>query len=165
MTSRQCAPPRSALPICSVVQMLSKICDRNLRLSGLCPAIPNMTKKLQLADCQSTAILRSCLGKIRTLTGGTRIRRATITPQGNFSVIRLSCRFDDAKVRTFFYPANFSATFFLFLQKKSVVRSVLNAEKRRCNKNITGKRCRIAAFCCIFAKDYKTDSDATAQRL
>ena len=40
-------------------------------------------RKLQLVDYQLTAILRSCLGRIRTLTGGTRIRRATITPQGN----------------------------------------------------------------------------------
>ena len=39
-------------------------------------------RKLQLAGNQLTAILRSCLGRIRTLTGGTRIRRATITPQG-----------------------------------------------------------------------------------
>ena len=41
--------------------------------------------KLQLTDNQLTAILRSCLGRIRTLTGGTRIRRATITPQGKVS--------------------------------------------------------------------------------
>ena len=27
--------------------------------------------------------IECCLGRIRTLTGGTRIRRATITPQGN----------------------------------------------------------------------------------
>ena len=31
-----------------------------------------------------------CLGKIRTLTGGTRIRRATITPQGNLLFARQS---------------------------------------------------------------------------
>lgn len=54
----------------SVVQMLCKYGKR----------------KLQLADNQLTAILKSCLGRIRTLTGGTRIRRATITPQGNFYV-------------------------------------------------------------------------------
>lgn len=42
-------------------------------------------RKLQLADNQLTAILKSCLGRIRTLTGGTRIRRATITPQGKVS--------------------------------------------------------------------------------
>ena len=40
-------------------------------------------RKLQSTDYQPTAILSSCLGRIRTLTGGTRIRRATITPQGN----------------------------------------------------------------------------------
>ena len=39
--------------------------------------------KLQLTDYQLTAILRSSLGGIRTPAGGTRIRRATITPQGN----------------------------------------------------------------------------------
>ena len=40
-------------------------------------------RKLQPTDNQLTAILLCCLGRIRTLTGGTRIRRATITPQGN----------------------------------------------------------------------------------
>lgn len=40
-------------------------------------------RKLQLADYQPTAILRSCLGRIRTLTKGARNLRATITPQGN----------------------------------------------------------------------------------
>lgn len=52
----------------SVVQMLCKLSKR----------------KLQLTDNQLTAISLCCLGRIRTLTGGTRIRRATITPQGNF---------------------------------------------------------------------------------
>ena len=51
-----------------------------------------------------------CLGRIRTLTNGTRIRRATITPQG-----KVSCRFDVAKVRTFFEPTNL---FPLFFRKK-----------------------------------------------
>ena len=51
-----------------------------------------------------------CLGRIRTLTGGTRIRRATITPQG-----KVSGHFDVAKVRTFFEPTN---VFLLFLEKK-----------------------------------------------
>ena len=50
----------------SVVQMLCKYGKR----------------KLQLTDYQLTAILRSCLGRTRTLTNGTRIRCATITPQG-----------------------------------------------------------------------------------
>ena len=39
-------------------------------------------RKLQSTDYQLTAILRSCLGRTRTLTNGTRIRCATITPQG-----------------------------------------------------------------------------------
>ncbi len=38
-------------------------------------------KELNLSDL---ALYLCCLGRIRTLTGGTRIRRATITPQGNF---------------------------------------------------------------------------------
>ena len=38
-------------------------------------------KELNLSDL---ALSLCCLGRIRTLTGGTRIRRATITPQGNF---------------------------------------------------------------------------------
>ncbi len=37
-------------------------------------------KELNLSDL---ALYLCCLGRIRTLTGGTRIRRATITPQGN----------------------------------------------------------------------------------
>lgn len=39
-------------------------------------------KKLNLSDL---ALSLCCLGRIRTLTGGTRIRRATITPQGKMS--------------------------------------------------------------------------------
>ena len=39
-------------------------------------------KELNLSDL---ALSLSCLGRIRTLTGGTRIRRATITPQGKMS--------------------------------------------------------------------------------
>lgn len=39
-------------------------------------------KELSLCDL---ALYLSCLGRIRTLTGGTRIRRATITPQGKVS--------------------------------------------------------------------------------
>ncbi len=39
-------------------------------------------KELNLSDL---ALYLCCLGRIRTLTGGTRIRRATITPQGNLS--------------------------------------------------------------------------------
>lgn len=39
-----------------------------------------INKELSLCDL---ALYLSCLGRIRTLTGGTRIRRATITPQGN----------------------------------------------------------------------------------
>ena len=46
-----------------------------------------MKKELNLSDL---ALSLSCLGRIRTLTGGTRIRRATITPQGKMSVIYLS---------------------------------------------------------------------------
>lgn len=52
-------------------------------------------KELNLSDL---ALSLCCLGRIRTLTGGTRIRRATITPQGNVSV---SFRFDDCKVKDF----------------------------------------------------------------
>ena len=50
---------------------------------------PNFERNFQSADNKLTAILRSCLGRIRTLTGGTRIRRATITPQGNY--YRFAC--------------------------------------------------------------------------
>lgn len=61
-------------------------------------------RKLQSADYQLTAILRSCLGRIRTLTGGTRIRRATITPQ---DILKTA-----AKVLLFSDSAKFSAVFF-----------------------------------------------------
>ena len=45
-----------------------------------------INKELSLCDL---ALYLSCLGRIRTLTGGTRIRRATITPQGKvFFVLR-----------------------------------------------------------------------------
>ena len=54
-----------------------------------------------------------CLGRIRTLTGGTRIRRATITPQG-----KVSCHFDVAKVRTFFEPTNVFLLFFNIVLNK-----------------------------------------------
>lgn len=38
----------------------------------------------ELSRCD-LALYLCCLGRIRTLTGGTRIRRATITPQGKMS--------------------------------------------------------------------------------
>lgn len=44
-----------------------------------------MKKELNLSDL---ALSLRCLGRIRTLTGGTRIRRATITPQGNFMSVK-----------------------------------------------------------------------------
>lgn len=44
--------------------------------------VQNEKKKLQLAEFQLIGVYFCCLGRIRTLTGGTRIRRATITPQG-----------------------------------------------------------------------------------
>ena len=40
------------------------------------------TKKSQLIKIYQLRFSLCCLGRIRTLTGGTRIRRATITPQG-----------------------------------------------------------------------------------
>ena len=42
--------------------------------------VQNEKKKLQLAEFQLIGVYFCCLGRIRTLTGGTRIRRATITP-------------------------------------------------------------------------------------
>ncbi len=51
---------------------------------------------------------QSCLGKTRTLTNGTRIRCATITPQGNVFVFGfdlafglMSVPFDTAKLQLF----------------------------------------------------------------
>lgn len=49
---------------------------------------PNEVKGLMLNKKKSSSTMNSffigCLGKTRTLTNGTRIRCATITPQGNF---------------------------------------------------------------------------------
>ena len=56
------------------------------------------------------ALSLSCLGRIRTLTGGTRIRRATITPQGR--VARGCFPFASAKLGTIFELANFFEIFF-----------------------------------------------------
>lgn len=59
-----------------------------------------------------------CLGRIRTLTGGTRIRRATITPQGNWcgvvSLLRLQ------SYALYFYRTNFLTTFLSILPKNVV---------------------------------------------
>ena len=74
-----------------------------------------INKELSLCDL---ALYLSCLGRIRTLTGGTRIRRATITPQGNFSLgtggsLAAPYRaFASAKLCCFFYPCKFFHTFF-----------------------------------------------------
>ena len=56
------------------------------------------------------ALSLSCLGRIRTLTGGTRIRRATITPQGR--VARGYFPFASAKLGTIFELTNFFEIFF-----------------------------------------------------
>lgn len=60
----------NCIKIVSNIQFLT-FCDR-----------AKMKKELNLSDL---ALSLSCLGRIRTLTGGTRIRRATITPQGKMS--------------------------------------------------------------------------------
>lgn|GEM_PF-6211233 len=39
---------------------------------------------------QLLPVFKCCLGRIRTLTGGTRIRRATITPQGKIVSAKLN---------------------------------------------------------------------------
>ena len=48
--------------------------------------VRGIEKKKELSQ-RDLALSLCCLGRIRTLTGGTRIRRATITPQGKM------CRF------------------------------------------------------------------------
>ena len=70
-----------------------------------------INKELNLCDL---ALYLSCLGRIRTLTGGTRIRRATITPQG-----RVSLRFACAKLWDFFYLCKF----FRFFLRRSYEKS------------------------------------------
>ena len=47
-------------------------------------------KELNLSDL---ALSLSCLGRIRTLTGGTRIRSATITPPDKFVLRVQNCEF------------------------------------------------------------------------
>lgn len=62
-------------------------------------------KELNLSDL---ALSLSCLGRIRTLTGGTRIRRATITPQGKVLLQRGVCpSIASAKLMRFFDSAKF----------------------------------------------------------
>ena len=58
-----------------------------------------INKELSLCDL---ALYLSCLGRIRTLTGGTRIRRATITPQGSFYICVRSFPLSRCKVTTTF---------------------------------------------------------------
>ena len=70
-------------------------------------------RELQLTDNQLTAISRSCLGRIRTLTKGARNLRATITPQGNVRCdAEALFRFCDAKVVFFFILTKFFRHFF-----------------------------------------------------
>ena len=64
-------------------------------------------KELSIIDL---ALSLCCLGRIRTLTGGTRIRRATITPQGR--VARGCFPFASAKLGTIFELTNFFEIFF-----------------------------------------------------
>ena len=63
-----------------------------------------INKELSLCDL---ALYLSCLGRIRTLTGGTRIRRATITPQG-----KVCFAFAIAKLRGFAVSAKFFRHYF-----------------------------------------------------
>lgn len=63
-----------------------------------------INKGLSLCDL---ALYLSCLGRIRTLTGGTRIRRATITPQG-----KVCFAFAIAKLRGFAVSAKFFRHYF-----------------------------------------------------
>ena len=67
-------------------------------------------EKKKEPNLSDLALSLCCLGRIRTLTGGTRIRRATITPQG--SVARGYFPFASAKLQRFFYSAKFFGTFF-----------------------------------------------------
>ena len=62
-------------------------------------------KELSLRDL---ALSLCCLGRIRTLTKSARNSRATITPQGNLSVLR-------CKVTTFFLTHQIFQKDFLFL--------------------------------------------------
>ena len=93
----------NCIKIVSNIQFLT-FCDR-----------AKMKKGLNLSDL---ALSLCCLGRIRTLTGGTRIRRATITPQGNFSLgtggsLAAPYRaFASAKLCCFFYSCKFFRTFF-----------------------------------------------------
>ncbi len=64
-----------------------------------------INKELSLCDL---ALYLSCLGRIRTLTGGTRIRRATITPQG-----KVFFCFAVQSYGGFWEYANFFASFLL----------------------------------------------------
>lgn len=82
----------NCIKIVSNIQFLT-FCDR-----------AKMKKELNLSDL---ALSLSCLGRIRTLTGGTRIRRATITPQG-----KVCFAFAIAKLRAFAVSAKFFKHYF-----------------------------------------------------
>lgn len=82
----------NCIKIVSNIQFLT-FCDR-----------AKMKKELNLSDL---ALSLSCLGRIRTLTGGTRIRRATITPQG-----KVCFAFAIAKLRGFAVSAKFFRHYF-----------------------------------------------------
>ncbi len=69
-----------------------------------------------------------CLGGIRTPTGGTRIRRATITPQDNLHRLTICdvspdiCRSTGAKLRSFFLSPKFGGNFFVvFLRRCTAI--------------------------------------------
>ena len=75
----------------------------NIQFLTFCDGV-KIKKELNLSDL---ALSLSCLGRIRTLTGGTRIRRATITPQG-----KVCFAFAIAKLRAFAVSAKFFKHYF-----------------------------------------------------
>ena len=98
-------------------KIFSDICIKIVSKIQFLTFARGVKKKKELSQCD-LALSLCCLGRIRTLTGGTRIRRATITPQGNrrASANQPRCwrafRFCDGKVRRFFaiYQIYFSTT-------------------------------------------------------
>lgn len=79
-----------------------------------------------------SALSLCCLGRIRTLTGGTRIRRATITPQGNFSDGRLPFDFYECKGKGVFCSVQiFRMIFYIFFPRTGSKNLFITEYQRR----------------------------------
>ena len=110
---------------CTVITACPQISIK-YTIFNICAQCKKKKKELSQRDL---ALSLCCLGRIRTLTGGTRIRRATITPQGivflllrckvmhffricqifsDFFIIKLYARYYSAIYQPYIFFINFS---------------------------------------------------------